>query len=140
MVAKSFILAVLICVSVSYAQASSPIEAGVKAFDQGDYQSAYEYWLPLAEEGDAEAQLFMGVLYRYGLGVNLDMKQSAYWYESAAGNGDVDAQNEIGLFYELGLGVKQDIWVAESWYERVREQDYCLADTLATGRLWVSDP
>ena len=134
---RSFMLVTLIWLAVGYAQASSLIESGVKAFDQGDYQSAYEYWLPLAEEGEAEAQLFMGVLYRYGLGVNLDLKQSAYWYESAAENGDIAAQNEIGFFYELGLGVKQDIWVAESWYERVREQDYCLADTLATGRLWV---
>ena len=139
MFTRSLILIVPALLWVGYVQASGSLEAGVEAFDKGKYQNAYDYWFPLAKNDNAEAQLFMGVLYRYGLGVKLDLKQAANWYERAAENGDVDAQNEVGFFYELGLGVKQDIWIAESWYERVREQDYCLADTLATGRLEVPE-
>ncbi len=111
------------------------LEKGVKAFSEQRYRQAYEHWLPLADEGHAEAQLFMAVLYRYGLGTEKDLTNAASWYEKAALQGNVDAQNEIGFFYELGLGVKQDIWAAEEWYEMVRAQDYCLTDTQGTGRL-----
>ena len=128
----------LLCyVSAGYAKDS--LETGVKAFEEGDYRTSLQNWLPLAEANHAEAQLFMGVLYRYGLAVEKNPQQSAYWYRRAAENGDVDAQNELGFFYELGWGVKQDIWQAESWYEQVREQDICLSDTLATGRLVLDE-
>lgn len=129
------LLAALMVLSAGQAAAKDLLEAGMRAFDAGDYKTAVKDWLPLAKQGDAEAQLFMGVLYGNGLGVKHDQKKSAYWYEQAAESGDVDAQNEIALFYEQGWGVKQDDQVAESWYNKVREQDYCLADTLATGRL-----
>ncbi len=111
------------------------LEKGVKAFSEQRYQEAHENWLPLADDGHTEGQLFIAVLYRYGLGVEKDLTQAASWYEKAALQGDVDAQNEIGFFYELGLGVKQDIGAAARWYEMVQEQDYCLTDTQATGRL-----
>ena len=111
------------------------LEKGITAFAEHRYQQAHENWLPLADNGHAEAQLFMAVLYRYGLGVEKDLVRAAGWYEKAALQGDVDAQNEIGFFHELGLGVKQDIQVAGEWYEMVQEQGYCLTDTHATGRL-----
>jgi len=139
MLCKQQLLVLLTLCYLSAAHAGDSLEVGVRAFEQGDYQTSLQNWLPLAEAGHAEAQLFMGVLYRYGLAVEKDPQQSVYWYERAAENGDVDAQNELGLFYELGWGVKQDIWQAASWYEQAREQDICLSDTLATGRLVVLD-
>ena len=115
------------------------LEKGVAAFDAGKYQQAIDHWLPLAEGDNAEAQLFMGVLYRHGLGVEMDPKQAAYWYERAANNGDVDAQGEMGFIYEQGWGVPQDIWIAESWYDLVQQHDVCVSDTLPNGRLIVED-
>ena len=134
-----WLLVWLMVFPVTYAAGEDLLETGVSAFDAGDYESAVKVWLPLAKQGDVEAQLFMGVLYAHGLGVEHNQKQSAFWYERAAANGDVDAQNEIGLLYEYGWGVKQNDWVAESWYQKVREQDYCLNDTLPTGRLVLPD-
>jgi TPR repeat protein len=119
--------------------ADDALEKGVNAFRTDDFETARRYWAPLAEDGHAEAQLFMGVLYRHGLGVDEDPVKSAYWYERAANNGNVDAQGHIGFLYELGLGVKQDIWMAASWYEMVLDRDICLSDTLAHGRLVVRD-
>ena len=120
-------------------QASEALERGIEAFDNDNFSAALEQWAPLAEQDHAEAQLFMAVLYRYGLGVEQDPAKAAYWYELAANNGEVDAQSEIGYFYETGIGVKQDVWTAESWYQMVIERDICLSDTLATGRLDVKD-
>ena len=118
---------------------ASNLEQGIKAFDAGSYQLAYAYWLPMAEKDHAEAQLFLGVLYRYGLGVEKDPVRSAYWYERAANNGDVDAQGEMGFLYEQGYGVPKDIWIAESWYDLVQQHDMCVSDTLPTGRLVVEE-
>ena len=37
--------------------------------ENGDYETAYTLWMPLAESGDADAQNYMGILYYLGFGV-----------------------------------------------------------------------
>jgi TPR repeat protein len=135
----AFWLSGLVLLTAGSLQANEALEQGIKAFDTEKFTTAFELWAPLARQDHAEAQLFMGVLYRYGLGVDRDQAKAAYWYERAANNGDVDAQGEIGMFYETGLGVKQDVWEANSWYQLVTERDVCLSDTLSTGRLLVKE-
>lgn len=135
---KPLVLLLFVSMPIS-GHSQDALESGINAFDRKQYQRAYDYWLPLAQKNHAEAQLFLGVLYRYGLGVDTDPQQSAYWYERAAENGDIDAQNEIALFYEQGWGVQQDIWTAAGWYQAVMDRDVCLSDTLPTGRLIVDD-
>jgi TPR repeat protein len=132
-------LMLVLLLSCTALLANEDLEKGIKAFDADDFVTARNYWQPLALNDHAEAQLFMAVLYRYGLGVERDQARAAYWYEQAASNGDVDAQSEIGFFYETGLGVKQDVWEAQSWYQMVLDRDICLSDTLSTGRLDVKE-
>jgi TPR repeat protein len=132
------LLFVMVCLP-SEGMANDELQAGIQAFEQGKYQLARDHWLPMAKSDHAEAQLFMGVLYRYGLGVQKDRERSAHWYLQSAENGDVDAQNEIALLYELGWGVEQDIWKAAGWYQQVTDQDVCLSDTSPTGRLILDD-
>ena len=135
----TYLLLISGCMMAFISHADARLDKGLNAYDSGDYGVAYSYWLPLAQQGHSEAQLFLGVLYRYGLGVESNPQQSAYWYQRAAENGDVDAQNEIGFFYEIGWGVEQDVAEAGSWYDLVIERDYCLSDTLPTGRLIVPE-
>jgi TPR repeat protein len=47
---------------------SGPLEDGLAAYDRGDYATALEIWIPLAEQGDADSQLGLGVLYGNGQG------------------------------------------------------------------------
>ena len=136
---QTFWLFGLLFLAVGSLKANEALEQGIKEFDAEKFSTAYDLWAPLARQDHAEAQLFMGVLYRYGLGVEQDQLKAAYWYERAANNGDIDAQGEIGMFYETGRGVKQDVWEANSWYQLVTERDVCLSDTLPTGRLLVKD-
>lgn len=136
---KTIGLLILVILFTFTHAAASPLEEGIKAFARQHYLQAYKQWLPLAGQGHIEAQIFMAVLYRYGLGVKQDLMRAAQWYEKAALQGDVDAQGEIGFFYELGLGVKQDIQAAGKWYEMVEKQGFCLSDTNATGRLNYTD-
>jgi len=54
-------------------------EAGVDAYDRGDYATALKEWRPLAEQGDATAQINLAVLYGDGLGVLKDYVQAHMW-------------------------------------------------------------
>ncbi len=36
---------------------------GVAAYNRGDYATALREWRPLAEQGNADAQFFLGVMY-----------------------------------------------------------------------------
>lgn len=42
--------------------ARADAEEGFAAFEAGDYQKAYDEWLPLAESGDVYMQFFVGYL------------------------------------------------------------------------------
>ena len=55
-------------------------KAGKAAYDAGDYQTAYNEWLPLAEAGDAKAAHNIGLLYSKGEGVKLNWQKAQYWY------------------------------------------------------------
>ena len=56
--------------------------------DDGDYETALREFRPLAEQGHAEAQLNLGIMYSLGLGVPKDHVQAYVWYTLAASQGD----------------------------------------------------
>ncbi|GBK95669.1 hypothetical protein NTHiID24_02500 [Haemophilus influenzae] len=47
-------------------------QQGFEATERGDYQTAFKLWLPLAEQGYADAQFNLGVMYGNGRGVKQD--------------------------------------------------------------------
>ena len=101
---------------------------GLAAFDAGDYQGALEAWRPLAEAGDAEAQVALASLYRGGLGLPADLAQAARWYRRAAAQGDAVAQLNLGDLYARGAGVPRDLVQAHLW----------LTLAAAQGRRWAA--
>lgn len=119
---------------------ASDIYQGIRYFDQQDYLSALSAWQPLAKAGNAEAQIYTGVIYRYGLGVPIDKKTAAYWYAQAAKNGQPDAQYELALMYELGEGLEADPYEAAYWYDQVLDEETCPSDISATGGLAIPLP
>ena len=57
-------------------------------------------WYRLAaEQGYADAQNNLGVMYRKGQGVPQDDKTAVKWYRLAAEQGNADAQYNLGLMY-----------------------------------------
>jgi len=65
------LLVLVICGWVGPAAASSFEDAEV-AFRKGDYAMALRLFQPLAEQGDAAAQMFLGMMYSKGQGVPQD--------------------------------------------------------------------
>ena len=86
----------LLLTTLAYAD----FQAGLAAYDQGDYATALNEFLPLAQQGDAKAQFNMGILYEKGQGVPQDFQEDFLWYYLAAEQGDAPTQNDLGLLYE----------------------------------------
>ena len=91
-------------------------QAGMDAYNRGDYGTAFRVWRPLAERGDANAQVLLGILYEEGLFGPQDSVQAVPWFEKAAAQGNTNAQVRLGELYEAGKGVPQDIVQAYKWY------------------------
>jgi TPR repeat protein len=52
-------------------------QSGLAAFDRGDYAKALTEWRPLAEQGDAQAQHGLGMIYEVGNGIGSAGRTSA---------------------------------------------------------------
>ena len=81
-----------------------------------------------AEQGLAEAQTNLGVMYEEGLWVRQDYAKAVQWYRKAAGQGNAVAQYNLGLMYEEGQGVSKNRKVAKEWYKKAcanGEQQSC---------------
>jgi len=89
--------------------------AGLTAYDAGDYATALREWRPLAEQGNAFAQYNLGVMYDNGHGVPQDYAEAVRWYRAAAEQGNAMAQSNLGAMYYNGEGVPQDYAEAHMW-------------------------
>ncbi|MGH8548139.1 MAG: hypothetical protein ACRERU_05970 [Methylococcales bacterium] len=86
------------------------------AYNRASYETALKIWLPQAEQGDPEAQAYVGEIYEKGLGVAPDYAKAAAWYRKAAEQGSSRARINLGYLYEKGLGVNQDVATALNYY------------------------
>ncbi|MEN8206420.1 MAG: tetratricopeptide repeat protein [Pseudomonadota bacterium] len=93
------------------------IDEGAAAYNRGDYGTALREWRPLAEQGNAGAQLNLGYMYDNGYGVPQDYRKAVKWYRRAAEQGNDRAQYNLGLMYDGGYGVPQDYVQAHMWYD-----------------------
>lgn len=109
------------------AWAADDFVEGVRAFQKGDFETAWFRFLGPARKGDVAAQFNLAQLYREGLGIPLDKRIARHWYEAAASQGHAFAQFSLGMMYEKGEGVPVDLVEAKAWYERAAKQNLDLA-------------
>ncbi len=93
-------------------------QAGVAAYDAGDYDRAYELWAPLAKRGDLAAQRNVAHLKRQGMGVEQNLEEALDLYKDAAERGLVSAQVNLAFLYLEGKGTKRDVRKAVRWLHR----------------------
>ena len=93
---RAAIVALTLLLSVSVA---ADFYDGVAAYKAGDYKTAFNEFKPLAEQGVADAQFNLGVMYKNGRGVLQDDKEAVKWYTKAAEQGDAGAQLNLGLMH-----------------------------------------
>ena len=63
-------------------------------------------WRPLAEQGDAEAQYNLGVMYDEDR-TRRDAVEAVRWFRIAAEQGHIAAQYRLGVMYAEGEGVPE---------------------------------
>ncbi len=109
------------------APARAGIDEGLAAYERGDYATALQEWAPLANQGDAEAQYFLGHMYAEGQGVPRQYGKAAVWIRQAAEQGNGYGQFALGYLYDKGTGVAQDDAEAARWYRKSAEQGITVA-------------
>ena len=89
-------------VSLTTAPLSVALDASLSAYQNHDYETAFDHWLPRAEAGDANAQFFVGGLYRDGAGVPVDPVRAYRWWSLAAAQGHLKADRLLqNLKFEM---------------------------------------
>jgi TPR repeat protein len=63
--------------------ASEALKAGMDAALRNDYKMALKLCRPLAEQGNSDAQVFLGYVYLLGRGVKQDDAEAYFWYSVA---------------------------------------------------------
>lgn len=94
------------------------LDAGVAAYGKGEYQAALKLLRKPAENGDDEAQFFVGMLYRDGKGTARDTAAAMRLFRLAADQGYARAINAVGYAYDSGIGAPQDVGKAIEWYRK----------------------
>lgn len=86
------------------------------------FGASFKETLREAQNGDAEAQYNLGLMYYNGYGVRQDKSEAVNWYRKAAEQGHASAQFNLGLMYGKGEGVKQDYTEAVNWLRKAARQ------------------
>jgi TPR repeat protein len=83
-------------------------DAALAAYEREDYTTAAALYAPRAAAGDAEAQYRMGMMARFGWGMEKDSAAAVRWLDEAARQNHPQSQAELGTMYRLGRGVPED--------------------------------
>lgn len=101
------------------------------AYDRANYATALNVWLPLAQQGNAQAQTFVGEIFEKGQGTAPDYTSASQWYRKASEQSYARAQINLGHLYEKGLGVSKDSIAALNLYRKAAGIEDMI--TLSTG-------
>ena len=80
-----------------------------------------------AEQGNANAQFNLGLMYSEGIGVPENDAEAVKWYRKAAEQGVASAQSNLGMMYENGRGVPENHAEAVKWYRKAADQGLATA-------------
>lgn len=111
--------------------AFADFEKGIAAYEANDLPRAYKEFRAAAEEGHADSQFNVALMYEKGIGIEKDEKEAVVWYGKSAAQGNSAAQFNLGVMYENGRGTAVDFAKANEWYRKASVQ----GDPLAIGNL-----
>jgi len=103
------------------------LEDGRDAYQKGDYAGALKLLRPLADAGNPEAQVYIGLSYEFGDGVAKNTAEAVKWYRQAAEKGSIDAAYNLGTIYEEGNGVPKNMVEALKWFRQAAAKGHSLS-------------
>ncbi len=105
------------------------LQDGQTAFNTGNYELAFSLWQTLATQGHSDAQVFVGLSYANGWGVNKSIKLASHWYQKAAKNDNASGQFLLGIQFISDKNA--DLATGVMWLKRAAKN----GDTSAQGFL-----
>lgn len=102
-------------------------DAAVEASNREEYEKSFPVFYQLANEGDADAQFNLGIMYQDGHGMEHDFVEAAKWYKLAAAQGHIYAQSNLGGLYWDGAGVPRSRDLAFEYLELAAQKDDVLS-------------
>ena len=100
-----FSLTLVMLFSSFLACATTSLQQAIDAINRQDYSSAYNQLLPLARQGDREAQYYLGSMLVEGKGVAADPEKGVSWLQKSVDNKYHLAAQTLGNMYLSGMGV-----------------------------------
>jgi TPR repeat protein len=100
---------------------SGELEEAYLAQRRGDYATAMEKLRALAERGDADAQLSLGLMFVKGQGGPPDLDIAQTWFKRAAENPTASRETRDDAIYNRGF-------IAKKLTERVKARDTVVED------------
>jgi cell division septation protein DedD len=114
--------------------AYADVQAGINAWQSGNFEGALKEWRPLADKGDADAQFNLGQAYKLGRGVRADLKIAQSWYEKAAQQGHGQAQANLGLIlFQNGERERAMPWIRRAADAGDPRAQYVLGTSMFNG-------
>ena len=95
---------------------SERFREGVAAYDKGDFETAFNIWLPLAQQADLAAMRNVALLLREGKGTTRDPARALWFYEEAGSKGFALAQVNAAFMHLEGDGVPKNLEAAAFWF------------------------
>lgn len=107
------------------------VQKAAQAFQTGDYKTALNESQEAADNGDAEAQFLLGLLYGNDYDpIPQNDKEAARWLRLAANQGYRRAQRILATMYAEGTGLPQDSVEAYRWAKLANHPNFNNIDDL----------
>ncbi|MGY6216395.1 tetratricopeptide repeat protein [Methylolobus aquaticus] len=119
-----------LCCGVAMTTLAADLDAGLDAVRRKDYEAAFAEFRPLAEQGEADAQVNLGNLFMRGWGVKQDYATAFDWYQKAANQNHPIAQGKLGMLHYYGLGTVQDSEAAAKWFRLAADHGVSAAQSV----------
>ena len=113
--------AAMVWLESAAAQGYEPAKLGMArlALAQSDdserAKRAYEMLRDMADSGNAEAQMHLGLANTFGHGVAVDYEEGRFWLRQSGLQGFAPAQMNLGAVYAEGIGTDKDVVQAYAW-------------------------
>jgi TPR repeat protein len=100
------------------------LASGKYYFEKGYYKHAMSDLLPVAVDGDKDAQYAVGYMYYYGYGVTQDPAVGQFWIERAARNGSKKAAQALVMIDRDNREKKQYVMYTQTHKRKRTYRDY----------------
>lgn len=97
---------------------------GNEAFVRGDFATSLKEYRLRAEQGDPEAQAFLGIHYEFGMGIKRNYVEATKWYRKSAEQGHYLGQLQLAQMYFFGRGVEKNYEIGMRWLHKSVNQGW----------------